>query len=990
MENSFLQQVAKSIIQSGRPLQNCCIVFPTRRAAVYFRREMAKTLDKPSWSPELLTMDDWLRKATNLVQLDTLTQVIYLYDSYRACTGLDEGFASFYHWGNMLLNDFNDIDAQLIHVEALLSDLSIQSELDYSFAEFLEPEQWALIQQFWKNSNPENSKSAQKFLVFWQKMLPIFQHFNARLDKEHTGYLGKIQRLAWNAIKAQEVHNYDYTWFVGFNNMNACAFNSMRKTIERGNAECFWDIDEWYLNGTSFSEAGTFLRRYSKDEVLGSSITEQLLHRIKVNKQPSEVGLEVDVVYTSEQNTQATVAQQEMSNWLKLYPDKEEEMVVILPASGMLQPVLHSLPQEMGKLNLTLYYPLRESAMFKLVEIVATLQKNAIIVNNTFKASKLDVLKLLSHPYSGFRNARELNELRGTVLTYQASDSVSAYFAPDALLKKNENESSVLNNFLTSILTRIGEGKNAIVYLYDILAQLYEVLKAENEKAYSFESELIYASMSALIALKQKLVDNAISLDSFQLLDIAVQVIQDISLPFTGEPLEGAQIMGFLETQCLDFENVIILNCTEGSLPPAANATGSFIPYNLRKAYKMTLPEDNEARYAYLFYRLFHRAKKVTLLHAEVTEDIGVTEPSRYISQLKYLFDWNLPIQLINRPLGINEVPAFSLPNTGLHFQEFIKKYKTDGTAFSPSSLNTWLDCKLKFYLNSILKIREIEGFSADMDMAQLGTIFHETLEEIYQSALLNKIEVTPAYINEYLPQIEDLVHAHLIKYVPIGQDEQQETTIGFNAVNEALIVEYVRKVLEYDRLRATKHPFRVVGLELKIGTTIPLTLHDGSTFDMPISGTIDRVDFINGQLDIIDYKTGSDKSSDIEIQKVLDNEYRSKNHIKASVQLLLYSYILSRQTTLPTSDFTVLNEMPIRGGLVKLKDLINEGKYYQHYLKFKKLEKSDATLLEIAQVMLPTLQEELAKMFNPATEILPTPNAAICTYCTYKALCQR
>jgi len=218
MKDSFLGRVAEGIINSGKPLEQCCVVFPTKRAAVYFKRELSQLIHKPTWMPELCTMDEWLTKAAGINHLDTLTQAIYLHECYQKITGLEEGFVSFYHWGNMLLSDFNDMDANLVDAAALLKDLSIQAELDYSFAEYLEPEQWELIQKFWKNSSPEKNQAAAKFLVFWQQMLPIYEAFNAKLDKEGKGYLGKIQKRAWGLIAEAEQNNYEIPWLVGFNN----------------------------------------------------------------------------------------------------------------------------------------------------------------------------------------------------------------------------------------------------------------------------------------------------------------------------------------------------------------------------------------------------------------------------------------------------------------------------------------------------------------------------------------------------------------------------------------------------------------------------------------------------------------------------------------------------------------------------------------------------------------------------------------------------
>jgi hypothetical protein len=192
---------------------------------------------------------------------------------------------------------------------------------------------------------------------------------------------------------------------------------------------------------------------------------------------------------------------------------------------------------------------------------------------------------------------------------------------------------------------------------------------------------------------------------------IALQIINDISLPFTGEPLEGSQIMGFLETQALDFKKVILVNCTEGILPTAASNSGSFIPYNLRKAYRLTLPEDSEARQAYLFFRLFHKASEIVLIHAAVSEETKAAEQSRFLAQLHYLFQWKLPIQMQSSSITARPQKSFVLPNQDLYYQILLEKYvtakETSKSMLSPSSLNTWLDCRLKFFLSKIVKLPE-------------------------------------------------------------------------------------------------------------------------------------------------------------------------------------------------------------------------------------------------------------------------------------------
>lgn len=998
---AFLEELAEKIHEEHPKLDAVTLIFPNRRAILYFRNYLSKLLTKPSFSPKLLTIEDFILDFAPWQVPDKLELIHRLYRSYSTVihkTSADEAqaaresFDQFYFWGEMLLRDFDEVDRYMVNAEHLFKDLSHQKELDSSF-DFLTEEQQAFLKSFWGNFDENQSANKRRFLKVWRQLPEVYNHFKQQLLSNNLAYEGMLHREVVNALHADNIAlpgylKTSFLTFAGFNALTVVEEKIIAYFVEKYNAQVFWDIDDYYINNDT-QEAGKFFREYQQHPILGKTFGSDTPSNFSTKKIITDVA-KVKLYGAAQPIGQAKLMAQVLHEQLatKMNP---EETLVVLPDEKLLLPVLHGIAGITDTMNVTMGFPLGSTPLFNFIELLVDLQ----LTRKGDHFNHRQVLAILGHPYVVAADAIAANSKRKEILKHNWVHIPGGFLATEVSLHRliftdfikteslaNANLSSHLIDYMKSIITEIGTlsgigdfDKEYAFHFIKFFTRLKEILhahdlhtpvgKTDQEESLKSTSETADPKAQTT-ALKQ-------SLKSF--LRLLRQLVHSHKIPFTGEPLRGLQVMGVLETRNLDFKNVFILSLNEGVFP-AIGSKGSYIPHTIRKAYKLPTTEHQDSIYAYLFYRLLQRAENIFLFYNSETDVLGQGEMSHYLQQL--LFESGVPIEkkiLHNpiQPLGIN--PIVVKKNAGV--MEDLMKLNAGNTYFqgiSPSALNTYIECKLKFYFRHVAKIKEPNEVEEELDARVLGNFLHDVMERFYKEVGEKKkskrIEVSD--FENYEDAIDELIDQVFIEAYRL--DPQQSVSYeGQRLVVREIVKRFAYRILEIDKAYA---PFTIEALEQE-GLTYALNISH-PPYKAVVGGKVDRVDKKDNTLRIIDYKTGKDK---LNFESIASLFSRDDQRNKAAFQTLLYAMLYKH------------NFVGNQQGEIKLvPGLINRMNLFDDTFSFglrmgKELITDVDTVLPEFEARLKELFEEL---FDPLQSFDQTGELENCKNCPYGQICYR
>ncbi len=600
---SFLDLVAADLYaRYGNELSHCCLVFPNRRSRLFFAQSLSKLITKPLWQPNYQSIEEVIEALSGRRTSDTFTLLLELYEVYTRVLQSDEPFDRFYFWGDVMLHDFDLIDKYLINAEALFKNLKAQKELEGDLS-FLSEEQIAHIRQFWSSFSPQESELQHRFITVWEALWPIYSQYRQQLSAKGMAYEGMLYREAATAPLPEKLHCERFV-FIGFNALNECEKALFRQLKQLGKADFYWDYDIYYLNNKQ-QEAGSFLRRNIAE--FPSPLPAEGFANFQQAK-------EIHIIAAPSDAVQAKLTPQLMRD---MEAPADRRTAVVLADEQLLIPTLHALPAVANDINVTMGYPLRQTPVYALIELLLRLHRKAKTTNQHTRFYYQDVLPLLQHPY-----------------IKAISNNASQRYADD-MVKNNKvyvsPEDFSGDPSLSAIFTPAGDHTE----LYQRLSTLLDNIAAappdsENEKM--VRAYVLHCSRQ-LNKLKKAIDESNVSLSLQVFSNMLYKLFAHESIPFTGEPLSGLQVLGILETRNLDFENVILLSANEGVLPQSFNVP-SFIPYNLRRGFGLPAIEQHEAVFAYYFYRLLQRAQKITLVYNTKTDEARTGEASRYLAQL--------------------------------------------------------------------------------------------------------------------------------------------------------------------------------------------------------------------------------------------------------------------------------------------------------------------------------------------------------------------
>lgn len=865
---TFLKQVAHDLYKKTEgDFTKVAIVFPNKRASLFFNEYLAQESDRPIWSPTYVSISELFRQSSELTIADPIKLVCDLYKVFQKATGSKETLDDFYFWGEMLIADFDDADKNMADTKALFSNLKDLNELMDNY-DFLEEGQKEALSQFFHNfSIDQVTELKQRFISLWDVLGDIYTEYKAQLESQSIAYEGMLYRQVIEQLDVEALPYHTYV-FVGFNVLNKVEHTLFKKLNEAGKALFYWDYDTFYLNKTPH-EAGEFIRRNLRD--FPSELPVSCFDNLS---QPKDITF----IESPTENGQVRYLPQ----WIRenLTPE-EKETAVVLCNEALLQPVLHSLPDNVKHINITMGFPLSQTPAYSFVNALMELHTSGYNPNNG-RYLFAEVISVLKHPYTR-QLSPEAEKLEQT-LTRD-----NRFYPLPSELKQDE----VLELLFTprrnnlDLCCMLSEAIKKVATIYQQQAASHSDAFDQLYRESLFKTYTLVNRFHTLIESKELNVQAG----TFQRL--LTRVMSSSSIPFHGEPAIGIQVMGVLETRNLDFRHLILLSVNEGQLPKAGGDS-SFIPYNLRKAFGMTTIDHKIAVYAYYFYRLLQRAEKVTLVYNTATDGINRGELSRFM--LQFLIEWGHPIQ--RKQLEAEQSPQGSVPITIEKTPDIMERMRkvfdlqsNPKAIISPSALNCYLDCSLKFYYKYVALLSAPDEVSADIDSAKFGSIFHYAAEHIYKDLtshgkLINKENLETLLKDEVrLQTYVDNGFKELFFNLP--PDEQPEYN-GIQLINSAVILKYVQQLLRNDLRYA---PFTFVGSEQPVYENITIQAAD-KIIQSRIGGIIDRMDTKDGTLRIVDYKTGGDADTPANIASLFIPNKKRSNYV---FQTFLYASIVCK-----------------------------------------------------------------------------------------------
>jgi CRISPR/Cas system-associated exonuclease Cas4 (RecB family) len=952
----FLKEIAAFLLRPGEyNLSETCVVFPNKRARLYLSKYMGELTDKPVWAPRYTTINELMENLSGYTYADKLTILFELFEIYRQETRSDENFENFYTYADPLLADFDEIDKYLADARDLFSNLAGLKALEGKFS-YLSEEQIAAIRQFWNTFDPDHSSEGQKtFISLWNVLEVMYSRLRQNLSSKGLAYEGMAYRKVAEDIMGNgdmDGLNAERYLFVGFNALNKCEERLFRYLKNKGKAEFYWDYDTWYEQN-EIHEAGLFLRKNLKDFPPTRPVNHENIASGNKNiyflPVPSNTGQAEALPYVFEK----LGIQQTSEN---------QHTALVLADENLLIPVLYAIPESVTNLNITMGYPILGSVVFNLVDSLYELGRNKRSDPQRGPTYYYkDVLSILGNPllktiYGGhIRRVRDL--ITKSNLVYLSGEEI--------LDDKNED---ILFSRVTSTI-------NACHYLANVFEFLIRRLAdPENEiKTDPVQMEILFQVYTYLTRLKDILANYTFEPGFETLFRLIRRMLKTLHIPFNGEPLAGLQLLGILETRTLDFDNVIILSMNEGVLP-RSSAIPSFIPQNLRFGFGLPTPDHQDSIYAYYFYRLIQRASNVVLVYDSSTGGLRTGERSRFMHQLYY-----------ELPGAVNEVnPSF--PVTLLRPAPIIVEKKgevadalmlyTDSgrKILSPSALNEFLNCSLRFYFHHIAGLPQPEEVTEDIDARIFGNLLHKAMQILYGgfgSSLITK-EQLEAFLKKGDLLNDALDRSFHEVLFGSGEGSSSRKIEGFNLIVRQIIRSYIYNLLTAD---AGGGAFSIADLEKHVETVMSVETHD-RVLSVRIGGTIDRIDLFEGHFRIIDYKTGMVKNTFNTVSSLFDSTEKLRND--AVFQVLLYAMIY--QKLVPES-----NIVPALC-FVRSSHADTFSYSIQYGEKKKKLEDYGEVKIEFEEL----IRFHLARLFNLDEPFTHTENDKICQNCPYAVICRK
>lgn len=954
---SFLESVAQDIINRfGTELADVAVVFPNKRASLFLNKHLAQIAQKPIWSPAYITISDLFRKHSNLEVADSIELVCRLYTTYcqnvpaganAAANSLDH----FYGWGELLLADFDDIDKNLGNAEKIFSDLGNYQDLTTAPADMLSEEQMAQLKRLFGYFAETQSELKRRFNELWGKLLNIYTDYRQQLRQAGLAYEGMLYR----DVAEQPVIDFKYKHyiFVGFNMMQLVEQQLFTRLKDEGKATFYWDFDHYYIDAKNHlpkGEAGVYISKYLTDF---PNALDNLNEAIYSNfSQPK------DITFLSAQteNIQARYIKQ----WLaENHRAKDSERTAIVLADEKLLPtVVNNLPSGL-MINITTGYPLSLSPAASMLNLLLTLRGDLLSTNG--KSFRLKTVnKLLVHPYSAFISPKVL-ELKEQLLKDRN------YFPTSSNLSLDEG--------LSLLFAQPADASNIAETMQWVAKVLEYTGKHSSDYEDAFFQESLFRTYTLVNRINLLISKDILQVNPQTLERLTAQIVSATSVPFHGEPAEGIQVMGVLETRNLDFDHVLFLSCNEGNMPKGVNDS-SFIPYSIRKFHGLTTIDNKIAIYAYYFYRLMQRASDISLAYNTTTEDTHTSEMSRFMLQLMVESGYEIKRKSIMAQQLPTKTSQHEVPKDDKVMAKMLTpKEGKETISISPSAIGVYLTCQLKYYYMHVIGLRENdETDDDDIDARIFGNIFHaaaDFLYKDYKGRVLQKSDF--GNLRKHIDRCVEKA------FVSVLYEKDPETTRlgklnGLQEINSMVIKKYLGKLIEADAKQA---PITIIDTEKWVEKMHNINVGD-KTIKCKVGGIIDRIDRIedSGTIRIVDYKTGRYPSYwPAAIDDIFDPTKNKEIPANYYIQTMLYSTIVKDKE----------KNHKVSPALLYIQKMSADD--YDPILQIDKEPIADIS--DYSDKYVELLDNLLAEIFDSATPFAPTADTSRCEHCAFANLCR-
>ncbi len=951
---AFLEKVADHIYDNHKNhLQDLSVVVPNRRAALFLGKYLSSKTDKPIWSPQFYSIEDFVFKLSGFQLVPLIDLLFELYSVHIEIEGAKKhSFDRFNGWGQLLLKDFNDIDLYLKDADEVFRYLSEAKAIS-----------------LWHLDPNRITKMEREYLSFYSSLGIYYKKLNERLSKKNLAYQGMAYRYVAENLTQLSKGDKPII-FAGFNALSPSEKSIFNFFEKNENTKILWDIDKYYFEDPK-QEAGAFLRTQlqSIDKKKISWIDNSMQTEAK---EVNIYGLSGDVSMAKMAgNILQSLALEKKTKGEKL----SDETAVVLANEQLIVPMLYSLPDEIETFNVTMSYPSRLSRVYELVIHIFDLFSQHIsieakpVTNPRFYHRQLETF--LIHPLvQQYILSASSNNSAQTIIDETRKNNISFIIQKEFPLNFDLKQNDRSIPFLSLLSQNIAQATDLLDIIQNILQELFQ--SSIKGKLSDVDQDILFYYKNLISRMKDLLVEYPYVNQISTLKKLFISLASAQGVPFTGEPLSGVQIMGMLETRTLDFENLILLSANEGMLPKS-HVYQSFILPDIKRELGLPLPVDNDSIFAYHFYRLMQRAKNIFILYNTQNDNMGQGELSRYVQQLSWEWQdknpnvkWNH--KLFHIPLSPDEY------NTEIRFPKdkfAINRIKViSESGFSPSTLNTYKECSLKFYFQRVLEMYTEKEVEETIAANTQGTVIHGVLEAFYKP-LVNKV-ITKDFLDNMAVEFPEKLKELFKKEFGKGDIDHGQNLLMHEVAKRFIeyFIESERRLIEQGEVCT----FLVSEDELKRSLDIDL---DGAKYRINIKGKADRIDRLGNTVRIIDYKTGNVKDNDVKL-------FSSGNDLWGSMfegdkgkafQLMLYAWLYKPNVDAAFNLETGISALKYRSKFMPLVfNKNNETNVDDEHMK--RFEKDLKVLIE--------------QIFDTTTDFTQCEDKKACVYCDYKFICGR
>ncbi|HET8839043.1 MAG TPA: PD-(D/E)XK nuclease family protein [Flavobacteriaceae bacterium] len=904
---SFISEVVARVLEAHPNLNEVSFVFPSKRAGRFILRHLSQILEKTIFSPDIFSIEEFIEEVSELALLDKTNAIFKFYETYKKLTPEKdlESFETFYNWSQTLMQDFNEIDRFLIDNKSIFNYLASIQDLNH----------WS--------KQTEKTPLVQNYLRFWHHLADYYSDFKKQMIAEKIGYQGLQYRVASEKIENYLNTNAKHFVFIGFNALNLAEQKILQTILNNERGSVFWDIDKVFYEDPKHS-ASYFIRKYSQ----WPYFTEQknsfqwIGNNYKNPKKIELIGVPKNIGQAKQIGTiLSDIPKENLKN-----------TAVVLGDESLILPVLNSLPENVENVNITMGIPLGKTPLGSFFELLFNIHSA-----DSSRFYYKQVIEIIEHPaitgVLGDSSKNILTDIRQNNRVFLT-------------INKLKELSLAQHHEIIESCFGIYTGKP--LFFLEQMERLTHFLKqAENEfrNQTLFQFNKLFKKLILLLATETPIKTVKTLYRIYQ------SSLNSETLDFQGSPFDGLQLMGMLETRVLDFETVIITSVNEGILPTGKTGN-SFIPYDLKKEYGLPTYTEKDAIYAYHFYRLLQRAKNVFLLYNSVPGDMNGGEKSRFILQLQTEKQAN---HVLTERTIVPQVPSIANPlKTLVKTPEILEKIKIlSAHGLSPSALLTYIRNPMDFYYRYILDIKDIEEVEETIAANTLGTVVHDSLEELFLQNEGLPYSLTENHLKGMLQNYESVVDSHYRK-----QYRTDGELFGKNLISYEVAKRYVYNFLRSEQKFIRETGVEIVALEKPMKAEIPIEKELG--FPVFLKGKSDRIDRVHDTVRIIDYKTGKVVPAELRVddwdELVLDYKYAK------AFQVLCYSYLYFANSECATCEAGIISFKNLKEGFMGF-----SGK--KEDTDKKRFEGIDSQIMELFQVQLKKLLLEIADPEIPFTE---------------------